>query len=78
MWFLSLPVPSQSTVVTTTGKPLDGRESADVLNLSHSSNVSNISNLLPPEILNPEIQGASDEFKEHEHVNNMKKNFKVN
>ena len=63
MWFLSLPVPSQSAVVTTTGKPLDGRESSDVLNLSHSSNISNISNVILLEILNQEIDSASDEFK---------------
>ena len=75
MWFLSLPVPSQSAVVTTTGKPLEGTESADVLNLSHSSNVSNISNLMPPEILNQEIDGASDAFKDM--VNEELKNIEL-
>ena len=61
MFFLSLPVPSQSTVVTTTAT---GNASHDTLNLSHLSNVSNISNLIPLEILNQEIQGESDDFKD--------------
>ena len=62
-------------VVTTTGKPLEGRESADVLNLLHSSNISNISNVIPPEILNQEIEGASDEFKDM--VNEELKNIEL-
>ena len=61
MFFLSLPVPSQSTVVTTAGT---GNASGDTLNLSHSSNISNISILIPLEILNQEIQGESDDFKD--------------
>ena len=61
MFFLSLPVPSQSAVVTTTGT---GNASGDALNISCSSNISNISNIIPPEILNREIQGESDEFKD--------------
>ena len=61
MFFLSLPVPLESAVVTTTGT---GNASGDTLNLSCSSNVSNISNLIPPEILNQEIQGENDYFKD--------------
>ena len=36
----------------------------NALNISHSSNISNISNFIPLEILNQEIQGESDEFKD--------------
>ena len=55
MFFLSLPAPLQSAVVTTTGT---GNASGDALSISHSSNVSNI---ILPEILKQEIQGESDE-----------------
>ena len=61
MFFLSLPVPSQSTVVTTTAT---GNASGGTLNLSCLSNISSISNLILPEILNQEIQGESDGFKD--------------
>ena len=63
MFFLSLPVPLQSAVVTTTGTEA-GNASGDALNISCSSNSSNISNIIPPEILNQEIQGETDEFKD--------------
>ena len=61
MFFLSLPVPSQSDLVATTGT---GNASCDALNISRSSNVFNISNIIPVEILKQEIQGESDEFKD--------------
>ena len=61
MFFLSLPVPSQSDLVTTTGT---GNASHDALNISPSTSVSNISNIIPVEILKQEIQGESDEFKD--------------
>ena len=71
MFFLSLPVPSQSAVVTTTG---NGNASCDALNFSVLSNVSNISYVIAPEILNQEIQGEIDEFKDlvSEELKNLK------
>ena len=72
MFFLSLPVPSQSDLVTTTGT---GNASRDALNISCSSNISNISNIIPVEILKQEIQGESDEFKDlvSEELKNLEK-----
>ena len=72
MFFPSLPVASQSAVVTTTGT---GNASGDALNISHSSNISNISNIILVEILKQEIQGESDEFKDlvSEELKNLEK-----
>ena len=74
--FPSLPVASQSVVVTTTGT---GNASLDVvpgevLNVSHTSNISNISHILPPE-LQGEIQDESDDFKDL--VNEELKNLEL-
>ena len=71
MFFPSLPVASQSSVVTTTGT---GNASFDMvpgelLNVSHTSNISNISHILPPE-LQGEIQDESDDFKDNEELKN--------
>ena len=76
MFFPSLLVPSQSGVVTTTGT---GNVSLDVvpgelLNISRTSNISNISHILPPE-LQGEIQDESDDFKDP--VNEELKNSKL-
>ena len=65
MFFPSLPVASQAAVVTTIGT---GNASLDVvpgelLNVSRTSNISNISHILPPE-LQGEIQDESDDFKD--------------
>ena len=57
--FPSLPVPSQSAVVTTSGK-----DATEALNLSQTSNLLNISNLVPDEILNKELARESEEFKD--------------
>ena len=57
--FPSLPVPSQSAVVTTSGK-----DAIEALNISQTSNLSNISNLVPEDIMNKELRGESDEFKD--------------
>ena len=72
MFFLSLPVPSQSAVVTTSGT---GNASGDALNISHSSNFSNVSHIIPVEILNQEIQGETEEFKDlvSEELKNLEK-----
>ena len=65
MFFPSLLVASQSTAVTTTGT---GNASLDVvpgelLNISCTSNISNISHILPLE-LQGEIQDESDNLKD--------------
>ena len=72
MFFLSLPVPLQSAVITTTGT---GNALGDTFNISHSSNVSNISNIILAEILNQEIQGESDDFNNlvSEELKNLEK-----
>ena len=74
--FPSLPVASQSAVVTTTGT---GNASLDVvpgelLNVSCTSKISNISHILPLE-LQGEIQDESDDFKDL--VNEELKNLKL-
>ena len=76
MFFPSLLVASQSAVVTTTG---NGNASLDMvpgelLNISCTSNISNISHILPPE-LQGEIQDESDDFKDL--VNEELKNLKL-
>ena len=76
MFFPSLPVASQLAVVTTTGT---GNASLDVvpgevLNVSRTSNISNISHILPPE-LQGEIQDESDDFKDL--VNEELKNLEL-
>ena len=76
MFFPSLPVASQSAVVTTTGT---GNASLDVvpgelLNVSRKSNISNISHILPLE-LQGEIQDESDDFKDL--VNEELKNLEL-
>ena len=76
MFFPSLLVASQSAVVTTTGT---GNASLDVvpgelLNISYTSNISNIFHILPPE-LQGEIQDESDDFKDL--VNEELKNLKL-
>ena len=76
MFFPSLPVASQSSVVTTTGT---GNASLDVvpgelLNVTHTPNIFNISHILPLE-LQGEIQDESDNFKDL--VNEGLKNFKL-
>ena len=76
MFFPSLLVASQFAVVTTSGT---GNASLDMvpgelLNISHTSNISNISHILPPE-LQGEIQDESDDFKDL--VNEELKNLKL-
>ena len=76
MFFPSLPVASQSAVVTTTET---GNASLDVvpgelLNVLCTSNISNISHILPLE-LHGEIQDESDDFKDL--VNEELKNLKL-
>ena len=76
MFFPSLPVASQLAVVTITGT---GNASFDMvpgelLNISGTSNISNISHILPPE-LQGEIQDESDDFKDL--VNEELKNLEL-
>ena len=76
MFFPSLPVASQSAVVTITGT---GNASLDmvpgeVLIVSHTSNISNISHILPLE-RQGEIQDESDYFKDL--VNEELKNLEL-
>ena len=76
MFFPSLLVASQSAVVTITGT---GNASLDMvpgelLDVSCTSNISNISHILPPE-LQGEIQDESDNFKDL--VNEELKNLKL-
>ena len=71
---VSLPVPSQSGVVTTFGHKATGEvKPSEALNLSCSSNKSNISNLVPSEILNKELYDDTDGFKDlvNEKLKNM-------
>ena len=57
--FPSIPVPSQLAVVTTSGN-----EVMEALNLSHTSNVSNISSVLSEELMSKELSRDTTEFKE--------------
>ena len=43
---------------------MSGKDATEALNISQTSNLSNISNLVPEDIMNKELREESDQFKD--------------